>query len=215
MAVKRRSFAQMRKAAGYTQESLAERLGVDRTTVARWEAGEYSPQPWLRPRIAQALGLPLSVLSGLLNEVEALGPTAEAALSPSPVETPTLPSDVRTLFNELAAMASVPGVTWEEFMRWLSRRLVLKQGFAATLVPVLGLDAVTRHPIERPLILAAPSCALWANPIYEAVLSPTDAARRAALELEMSSADSLDSLRSLRQAAAAVMRAELSSDYTQ
>src|SRR5262249_13592672 len=112
-------------------------------------------------------------------------------------------------------MASVPGVTWEEFMRWLSRRLVLKQGFAATLVPVLGLDAVTRHPIERPLILAAPSCALWANPIYEAVLSPTDAARRAALELEMSSADSIDSLRSLRQAAAAVMRAELSSDYTQ
>jgi hypothetical protein len=50
MVVKRRSFAQARKAAGYTQESLAERLGVDRTTVARWELGTPSRNPGCVPR---------------------------------------------------------------------------------------------------------------------------------------------------------------------
>lgn len=73
MAVKRRSFAQARRAAGYTQEGLAERLGVDRTTVARWEAGEYSPQPWQRPRIAEAFGLSPGEFNGLLDEGETMG----------------------------------------------------------------------------------------------------------------------------------------------
>ncbi len=69
MVVKRRSFAHARKTAGYTQEGLAERLGVDRTTVARWEAGEYEPQPWQRPRIAEAFGLSLCTCNELLDEV--------------------------------------------------------------------------------------------------------------------------------------------------
>ncbi|MGH3780230.1 MAG: helix-turn-helix transcriptional regulator [Pseudonocardiaceae bacterium] len=68
MVVKRRSFAQARRAAGYSQESLAERLGVDRTTVARWEAGEYEPQPWQRPRIAEAFGLSHGACNQLLDE---------------------------------------------------------------------------------------------------------------------------------------------------
>ena len=33
-----------RKMAGYTQESLAFRLGVDRTTVGKWERGEAFPR---------------------------------------------------------------------------------------------------------------------------------------------------------------------------
>jgi DNA-binding XRE family transcriptional regulator len=75
MFVKRRSFAQTRRAAGYTQESLAEYLGVDRTTVARWESGEYSPQPWLRPKIAKAFGLSLRELSELVDGVGTTGCT--------------------------------------------------------------------------------------------------------------------------------------------
>jgi transcriptional regulator with XRE-family HTH domain len=91
MAVKRRSFAQARRAAGFTQESLAERLRVDRTTVARWESGEYSPQPWLRPKIAEALGVSLGALRELVDGAGAAGTMGcTAGVSTELVEAPDL-----------------------------------------------------------------------------------------------------------------------------
>jgi len=66
MAVKRERFATYRKAAGFSQEQLAEQLGVERSTVARWEAGDTQPQPWLRPRISRALGVSNDELTALL-----------------------------------------------------------------------------------------------------------------------------------------------------
>lgn len=48
-------LARRRRACGYTQESLAFELQVDVTTVARWERGLTSPQPWQRRRLATAL----------------------------------------------------------------------------------------------------------------------------------------------------------------
>jgi ribosome-binding protein aMBF1 (putative translation factor) len=80
-SVKRRSFARARKIAGFSQEGLAERLGVDRTTVARWEAGEYEPQPWQRPRIAEAFGISLCEVNQLLDEVEAQARAVEGSTS--------------------------------------------------------------------------------------------------------------------------------------
>lgn len=81
MVVKRRSFAQARKAAGYTQEGLAERLGVDRTTVARWEAGKAEPKPWQRPRIAEAFGLSLCEFNQLLDDIGTTGHVVEVSAS--------------------------------------------------------------------------------------------------------------------------------------
>lgn len=81
MVVKRRSFAQARKAAGYTQEGLAERLDVDRTTVARWEAGRAEPKPWQRPKIAEAFGLSLCACNQLLDGVGTAGHTVEVSAS--------------------------------------------------------------------------------------------------------------------------------------
>jgi DNA-binding XRE family transcriptional regulator len=219
MVIKRRSWAQARKAAGYTQESLAERLGVDRTTVARWEAGEYQPQPWQRPRIAEAFGLSLGACNELLDESDATeGVVGVVEVSASSVEVPVVPDAARTLLNELAVTTSVSGITWEEFMRWLSRREVLKHGLAATVLPVLGMDNTATigapgYAVEEPSVLAALSAASWASPIYEAVLSPTDAARHSASELEVNAEGQLGSPADLRRTVATAMQASLASDY--
>lgn len=45
--------------ADLTQEKLAERAGVDRTTLQRLEGGKSDPKLSLLLRVAQALGLPL------------------------------------------------------------------------------------------------------------------------------------------------------------
>lgn len=53
---------------GLSQEALAARLGVDRSTVVRWEAATSSPQPFLRPLLADVLGVTVGELDGLLGE---------------------------------------------------------------------------------------------------------------------------------------------------
>jgi DNA-binding XRE family transcriptional regulator/tetratricopeptide (TPR) repeat protein len=50
-----------------SQEALAERLGVARTTVARWETGEVEPLAWVRPTLANTLAMTLDELSELLT----------------------------------------------------------------------------------------------------------------------------------------------------
>jgi len=61
---KRYRLAQRRKAMGFSQEQLAERLEVDRSTVVRWESGDNEPQPWVRPRLAEVLQVSLDQLTG-------------------------------------------------------------------------------------------------------------------------------------------------------
>ena len=65
-AGRRDRLAARRKALGLTQEQLAELLQVGRTTVARWERGEAQPQPWLRPKLARALGVSAERVEDLL-----------------------------------------------------------------------------------------------------------------------------------------------------
>jgi DNA-binding XRE family transcriptional regulator len=64
---KRVGLIQARKAAGYTQESFAEALGVDRSTVVRWEAGDHEPLPYLWPKIARLLSVSRDELIELLR----------------------------------------------------------------------------------------------------------------------------------------------------
>ena len=68
MPGRRARLARARKAAGLTQEDLAHRVGVDRSTVGRWEAGETDPQPWVRRKLAKHLGVTPAHLDGLLRE---------------------------------------------------------------------------------------------------------------------------------------------------
>ncbi|MCK9932153.1 helix-turn-helix domain-containing protein [Frankia sp. Mgl5] len=62
----RRGLADRRKAQGLSQEALANLLGVERSTVYRWERGETDPQPSIRPLIANTLQISLDDLSELL-----------------------------------------------------------------------------------------------------------------------------------------------------
>jgi transcriptional regulator with XRE-family HTH domain len=69
MSSRRVRLAQRRKSAGYSQEKLAECLGVERSTVVRWETAESEPQPWMRPKLAAALQVTSDELQALLDDV--------------------------------------------------------------------------------------------------------------------------------------------------
>jgi transcriptional regulator with XRE-family HTH domain len=79
MTGRRRRLAERRKACGLNQESLAEAVGVDRSTVQRWESGRSGPHPWQRPRIAKALGVTVDVLAELLVPDDQPAPAAPHA----------------------------------------------------------------------------------------------------------------------------------------
>ncbi|MGI5128991.1 helix-turn-helix domain-containing protein [Pseudonocardia sp. CA-107938] len=78
MTARRARLARARRAAGLTQEDLAHRVGVDRSTVGRWEAGESDPQPWARRKLAKVLGLPLDELAVALDDPRRTDATAAA-----------------------------------------------------------------------------------------------------------------------------------------
>ncbi|GAA3790968.1 MULTISPECIES: helix-turn-helix domain-containing protein [Amycolatopsis] len=67
MGERRDAFIAQRCLMGYTQEAFATAVGVEFTTVGRWERGELTPQPWRRGRIAKALGVTLEELGALLS----------------------------------------------------------------------------------------------------------------------------------------------------
>lgn len=64
---RRLELAAARRAAGFTQEGLAEALHVDRTTVIRWEAGENAPLPYVRPKLGRLLGRSADELGEMID----------------------------------------------------------------------------------------------------------------------------------------------------
>ncbi|MBP2474804.1 transcriptional regulator with XRE-family HTH domain [Crossiella equi] len=108
-------FADCRHAAGYTQETFADKLGVDRTTVGRWERGVQSPQPWQRPDLATALDISLDHLDDLLRRTKRhTNPSAvlEPFLTPGPSLSPPLADYQTGLVNAFsgddAVRAAIP-----------------------------------------------------------------------------------------------------------
>jgi transcriptional regulator with XRE-family HTH domain len=82
MAFRRHELAQRRKAVGFTQESLAEHLGVERSTVIRWEAGDSEPLPSIRPSLARALQVSIDQLADLISRPEDAGAARGASADP-------------------------------------------------------------------------------------------------------------------------------------
>ncbi|MDT8916021.1 helix-turn-helix transcriptional regulator [Amycolatopsis sp. PS_44_ISF1] len=71
-----------RKKAGYTLEQLAYALGVDRSTVWRWEKGDMEPLPYKRPELSKVLGVTEEQLEELLWEGPAPAPTSSPTAAP-------------------------------------------------------------------------------------------------------------------------------------
>ncbi|WP_422646759.1 helix-turn-helix domain-containing protein [Actinoalloteichus caeruleus] len=67
MGTRRDALAARREALGFTQQTFAEQLGVELSTVGRWERGTLTPQPWRRPDLAAILKVSLTELDALLS----------------------------------------------------------------------------------------------------------------------------------------------------
>jgi transcriptional regulator with XRE-family HTH domain len=79
MAAKRPRLVQRRRVVGFSQQALATALSIERSSVVRWESGETAPQPWIRPKLAQALQVSLEGLNELLAQEDASGAGADEA----------------------------------------------------------------------------------------------------------------------------------------
>ncbi|MGH4010035.1 MAG: hypothetical protein ACRDTH_18095 [Pseudonocardiaceae bacterium] len=99
---------------------------------------------------------------------------------------------------------------WET-MSPSNRRSVLGFGVAAAAASVLDTKNAVHvlYQTVTPLVLPAPAPASWATTIYDAVLNPMDAARRAAASLD----EGAHNLPTLRVMIDRAMHVSLSSDY--
>ncbi|MBB1158089.1 helix-turn-helix transcriptional regulator [Amycolatopsis dendrobii] len=68
MSKRREALILAREDAGHTQETLAAVLGVDRTTVARWESGGHRPLPHQWPELGRVLGRPVADVRAFFGE---------------------------------------------------------------------------------------------------------------------------------------------------
>ena len=62
------SLKSLRSARGLSQQQLAAKLFVDRSTIARWESGDRMPDLSIVPRIAESLGVDTSTLFSVVQE---------------------------------------------------------------------------------------------------------------------------------------------------
>ncbi len=53
-----------RESAGYSQESLAARMGLSQQAIAKWETGEAMPRADKLPELARTLGRTIDELFG-------------------------------------------------------------------------------------------------------------------------------------------------------
>lgn len=64
MSTRRRGLIAARKVVGLSQQQLADRVGVNRVTLARWELGENDPSLAMALQLAQILGKRVEQLFG-------------------------------------------------------------------------------------------------------------------------------------------------------
>lgn len=145
MSGRRERLAERRKRAGYTQETLAAEVGVDRRTVARWEDGAVDPRPEHRKQLAAALGLSMDELADDLH--------AESGASGHQQHSP---AEVGTSFILVPPVAHAEDVASSRGARWIHQhtrltRLAVAGVVAAAAVGLIQLLLPERE-VSTPLI---------------------------------------------------------------
>lgn len=124
-------LAALRKANNLTQEFVAEKMGVSRQAVSRWETGENKPTMEKLETLSKLYGVPLSQLLDA-GETFTPEPQPERFRKPEPVTDPTpeaIPQETR------------------KHIRWLPWALTI--GFAAlSLVLALTLLHTSKQNVE-------------------------------------------------------------------
>ncbi|MBQ0903157.1 helix-turn-helix transcriptional regulator [Micromonospora sp. U21] len=147
MALKRHRLSQRRRALGYSQERLAEILGVERSTVVRWENAETDPQPWHRTRIASALGVTLERLDGMLVDVSVAAHRGQAmgdeTRNPGGAR-PDMLNDLRTFLTSYLTAPAVPAQSFVDVRRSVGRVHILYQRASYTSVARLLPDVLSQ-----------------------------------------------------------------------
>ena len=69
------NLAKYRKKAGYSQEELADKLGVSRQAVSKWERGEASPDTENLIALSRLYGVTLDECTTILNKLKNLNNT--------------------------------------------------------------------------------------------------------------------------------------------
>ena len=159
-------IAYYRKKAGYSQEGLAERLGVSRQAISKWETGEATPDAERIIALAAALGISTDTL--LLGKEEPERPYTEAETVRQPAPTPEwldhLPRHIGRLFREKGYIAGY--IVAAQGLGVLLIGLLAQFGFRSILAPVQdgtfgwgafgGMSAAFRFP----LIFSAVICVI-------------------------------------------------------
>jgi transcriptional regulator with XRE-family HTH domain len=228
-------LARAREAAGFSQETFADAVGVSRNTVSRWERGVCLPAAGLRLKIANALGITPGELHDLLDRARGWSHAKTGAGQPVVDEDrqqlvevsrhaadEPVPASLSSS-GEVRAYTRSPGhdervdlvfpaiandaVGDDDVMSPLDRRSLIRYGIAAAAVPPTTGAPRAHTGLALPTI-EVDAGASWAAATYNTVLNPTEAARRAA-------ADETDFLAgsALRSAADQAIQLELTSDF--
>ncbi|MEI5103941.1 helix-turn-helix domain-containing protein [Streptomyces sp. PmtG] len=112
---RRENFVKRRKAMGFSQESLAEAIGVERTTVSRWETGETAPQSFHRPGLCRELKVSVSQLDSLIHCVDGVPQAAPATTTQSASSLPAHDDEMEAL--ELVRRVAASDVGGETLSR--------------------------------------------------------------------------------------------------
>nr|WSZ97288.1 helix-turn-helix domain-containing protein [Streptomyces sp. NBC_00857] len=162
MALKRHGLVRRRRAVGHTQESLAEALRVERSTVARWESGKVAPQPWIRPRLAEVL----QVSTEELNELLLVSSAAEQPLAERTEYAMRYPS--RVDLSTVAELRDSMDSLGERYDREASAALLARAGEHASQVAFLAGEAPSGRVQREMRILQADAANFMGQLVWDA-----------------------------------------------